>query len=226
MIAASALQCFVRYSEGFYDDTFLAMWNHVRALQCSKCCECVISTENQMRLASFLAAAKVRTANVGMMFETMQLQEHRVWVLPLLKMWMPASGSPKSLIASRMCTFFAHATDDAGLLGILQYQKMRKSFSTENFPTHGFSCVATNDLQEQVSTIVKCWVSSKNMAGVVVVGMAVTDEPHRKVKPVGFSQHSRRALLRRLFTCPVENSGASIRMPPKFWGLQLCKLHL
>ena len=186
LMAASALQGFVKYSEGSYDNGFLAMWNHVRAVQSSKCSECVISNENQMRLASFLAAARVRTTSVGMAFETMQLHEHRVWVLPLLKMWMPASGSPKSLVASRMYTyFFAHATDDAGLLGILQYQKMRKSFSSEDFPTHCSSCVATNDIKERVSTIVKCWLSSKNVSGVVVVGMAATDEPHRKVESGG-----------------------------------------
>ena len=145
-----------------------------------------LTVENARRLTSFLAAAGVPVSDVGSKYETLQLHEHRIWILPLLHMWTPAFGRPQHMVSRRMFTYyFAHGTDDIGLLGILQLRKMRRSFPEENYPAVGFFCAATNDASEHTWTIMKCWLSSKNEAGVVVVGVAASVEPHRKVQAGG-----------------------------------------
>ena len=186
MLVASSVKRLATYAEGSFDKDFLAVWNHICMMKTSTTAGSELLEGHQVRLASFLAAAGVATSNVGTQFETMQLQEHKIWFLPLLHMWTPACGCPKALIGSRMHTFFfAHGTDDVGMLGILAHQKMRRSFPSEGYPTCGFFCLATNDFNERMWPIVKCWFSAKNEAGVLVVGMAATDGPHRKVESGG-----------------------------------------
>ena len=180
-----AVERFSGYVEGFVNDEFVAMRKHLGDMTPSDVLGVQLSACNVHLLTSFLAAARINVSDVAANFQVLQQQEHRIWIVPLLNMWSPAYGSPQLLARSGWYAYwFAHGSDDVGLLGILQYRKMRRSFP-EKYPTSGFFCAATHDVHQKVWPILRCWSSSKNQAGVIVVGMAANQKPHRKVETGG-----------------------------------------
>ena len=181
-----ALERFSRYVEGFVNDEFVAMRKHLAAMAPLDVLGVQLSASNVHLLSSFLAAARIHVSDVAENFQVLHQEERRIWIVPLLNMWSPAHGSPQLLARSGWYPYwFAHGSDDVGLLGILQYRKMRRSLPEEKYPTSGFFCAATHDVHEKVWPILRCWSSSKNQAGVVVVGMAANQKPHRKVETGG-----------------------------------------
>ena len=185
-LSLPAVERFIRYSEGFVNEEFLAMKRHLSVLRPSDCSGIRLSPSNLHLLAAFLAAAKFDVSDVAGSFQVLQQQEHHIWILPLKNMWKPAFGCPQFLARSGWHSYwFAHGSDDVGLLGVLQYRKMRRSFPDGQYPTTGFFCAATHDIMERSWPILRCWSSSKNQAGVVIVGMAAIEKQHRKVESGG-----------------------------------------
>ena len=168
------------------NDDFMAMKAHLDDMLPMEVWGVKLSSSNLHLLTSFLAAARFKTSEVATNFQILHHQEHRVWIVPLMNMWKPAFGCPQLLARSGWHSYlFAHGSDDVGPLGVLEYRKMRRSFPDEQYPTTGFFCAATNDVGDGVWPILRCWASCKNQAGVVVVGLAATEKPHRKVESGG-----------------------------------------
>ena len=81
-----------------------------------------------------------------------------------------------------------HGTATQGTIGILEAKQVLKSLPSENDPTYGFFCGATNDYTSQDSklrVIVARWESSKNESGILLAGTAVTSKPQAKVQSGG-----------------------------------------
>ena len=146
-LSLPAVERFIRYSEGFVNDDFMAMKDHLDNMLPMEVLGVRLSRNNLHLLTSFLAAARFKTSEVSTNFQILHHQEHRVWIVPLMNMWKPAFGCPQLLARSGWHSYiFAHGSDDVGLLGVLEYRKMRRSFPDEQYPTTGFYCAAKNDV--------------------------------------------------------------------------------
>ena len=116
-------------------------------------------------------------------------EEFFLWQIPVVGM------KGKAMRRESMSTynyFWAHATTEGGLVGILRNLQARKSASTPEEPSWGFFCKACEPSVDGLKHIVcNRGADAKNRAGIVVQGTVSIDAMHKKLACGGTAQEQK-----------------------------------
>ena len=121
-----------------------------------------------------------------------KFDNYQIFQLPMLAMRGPSC--PESSVGLQRYVW-CHGTTTQGIIGILKARQVLKSLPSPDAPTYGFFAAGTNDATsnyEQLRITVARWESSKNDAGLLVLGTAASTRTQAKVHAGGTYEEQRK----------------------------------
>jgi hypothetical protein len=152
-----------------------------------------ITTDNLNLLCKILACTTMQgNVHYPMSIKMDTFDNYQVFQLPILA--MRGASCPESSVGLQRY-MWCHGTTTQGIIGILKARQVLKSLPSPEAPTYGFFAAGTNDATskyEQLRITVARWESSKNDAGLLVLGTAASTRTQAKVHAGGTYEEQRK----------------------------------